>query len=343
MGIWDTIFDNPMINLLIVLQQALFGNFGLAIVVFTVLMRLATLPLMLRQLHSSRKMQEIGPRVQEIQKKYKDPKRRQEETMKLYREAGVNPIGCLGPMLIQMPIWFALYQVLTLTVGSTPERTAELAHRLYPWSFIQNALPLPTEFLGLDLGRVDRTYILFVLVAATTWLQTKLSLNQSGVVQSPQMQQTNQMMLWMMPLMFAWFTLTVPSGLAMYWVVTNVIGIVMNWFFYGWHKRPLREVFVSPNAATGRRGPRRADVPEGGANPVRSKPRQPRPSSSPAPIDGEGAGEPSTGKRSRDDGAGSKRATDGKPGSQRKDGRGGGRQSAQADGPGPLPGRRRGR
>ena len=128
---WDDLFINPMINGLIVLSRVLFNNFGLAIIALTILIRLATLPLTLRQLHSSRRMQAIQPKMQELQKKYKDPKRRQEEIMKLYRAEGVNPIGCLGPMLIQMPIWFALYAVLARAVGGTPERTVELSQRLY--------------------------------------------------------------------------------------------------------------------------------------------------------------------------------------------------------------------
>lgn len=331
MAFWDAIFINPMINVLIVLERLLFGNFGLAIIVFTVLVRAATLPLMLRQLHSSRKMQEVTPRVQEIQKKYKDPKRRQEETMKLYKEAGVNPLGCLGPMLIQFPIWFALYRVLTLTVGGTPESTLELSRRLYNWAFIQAAVPLPTGFLWLDLGRQDTTYVLLVLVAITTWLQTKLSLSQNTATQTAQQQQTNNMMLWMMPVMFAWFTITVPSGLAMYWVVTNVIGIVMNWFVYGWHKRPLRDVFISPNRGTG--GPNGARRPG---------PRAPQPGQTPALTEGDGA-DTATTKRSATSAAAGKRATDGKPGDKRKDGGGGAREGAQATRPGPLPGRRRGR
>ena len=324
MGLWDTVFINPMINGLIVLEQVLFGNFGLAIVVFTLLVRLATLPLMLRQIGSSRKLQAIQPRVTEIQKKYKDPKRRQEEIMKVYKEEKVNPIGCLGPMLIQFPIWIALYQVLTHTVGGTPERIAELSHRLYPWSIVQSAVPLPTTFLWLDLGRQDPTFILFFLTGVTTWLQTKLSITKTAVPMTAQQQQTNTMMLWMMPFMFAWFTLSVPSGLALYWVITNVIGIVMNWFVYGWHRRPLREVFASANSG----------APAG--------PRRPRPDQA-AAITGDGGtgGKPTT-KRPTPDGATGKRTTsDGKPGDNRKNGGGGGRQGPQAARPRQDPGRRR--
>jgi YidC/Oxa1 family membrane protein insertase len=322
-GFWDTAFINPMINGLIVIEQLLFGNFGLAIILFTVVVRLATLPLTLRQLHAGRKMQTLAPQVQEIQKKYKDPKRRQEETMKLYREAGANPLGCLGPMVIQFPIWLGLYRVLTLTVGGTPERTAELSQRLYGWSFIQNAVPLPTGFLWLDLGRQDGSYVMFALVFVTTWLQTKLSLSQSTAAQTASQQQQNTLMLWMMPIMFAYFTLTVPSGLAMYWVITNVIGIVMNWFVYGWNKRPLRELFASPNA--------------GGA-----PARRPRPDQA-AAITGAADTKSTTKRTSVRRGAMDKRALDGKPGDKRKDGGRGGREGTQATRPRPISGRRRDR
>lgn len=320
MQLWDTIFINPMINSLIVLDRLLFGNLGLAIIVFTILIRLATMPLMLRQLQSSRKMQEIGPRVQEIQKKYKkDPGRQREETMKLYKEAGVNPVGCLGPMLIQFPIWIALYRALAIAAAGTPERLTELAHRLYPWQFIQNAVPLQTKFLWLDLGRQDHTYILFILVAATTWLQTKLSMARSTAGVPASQQQTNQLMLWMMPLMFGYFTLTVPSGLGLYWIATNLIGIVMNWFVYGWHQRPLREVFISSNGAAGAGRTQQT-----------------------AAISAGETAETATTKRPLNSGA-SKRTADGQRGDKRKDGGGRGREGPQATRPGPFSGRRRDR
>lgn len=312
--IWNDVLINPMINGLIILSRVLFNNFGLSIIVFTIAVRLATLPLTLRQLHSSRRMQTLQPRISELQKKYKDPKRRQEEMMKLYKEEGVNPIGCLGPMIIQMPIWFALYAVLTRTVGGTPERTVELSQRLYSWSFIQNAVPLPTGFLWLDLGRPD--IVMPFLVFVTTWLQTKLSLTQTNMG-SAQMQQTNAMMLWMMPVMFAWFSISVPSGLALYWTVTNIIGIVMNYFVYGWQDRPWTDMFL-PNKPQG----------EG--------PRRPRPAGGPALTETKRTTPPPT------NGA-DERQSDAQSGSKRKERRGGGSQSTPAARTRPVSGRRRGR
>jgi YidC/Oxa1 family membrane protein insertase len=312
--VWNDVLINPMINGLIILSRILFDNFGLAIIAFTILVRLATLPLTLRGLHATRRMQALQPKMQELQKKYKDPKRRQEEMMKLYRSEGVNPLGCLGPQLVQMPIWFALYAVLTRTVGGTPERTVELAQRLYPWEFIQSAVPLATQFLWLDLGRPDM--IMVVLVGITTWLQTKLSLTQTSMA-SPQTAQTNQMMLWLMPIMFAWFTLSVPSGLAVYWTATNIIGIVMNYFVYGWKDRPWTDIFAPNNSQSG--------------------PRQPRPSGSAALSDRPKREAPAS------DAGDDERQSDAQSGNKRKERRRRGGQGAPATGPRPVPGRRRSR
>jgi YidC/Oxa1 family membrane protein insertase len=312
--VWNDVLINPMINGLIIISQILFDNFGLAIIAFTVMVRLATLPLTLRGLNATRRMQALQPKVQELNKKHKDPKRRQEEMMKLYRSEGVNPLGCLGPQLIQMPIWFALYAVLTRTVGGTPERTMELAQRLYPWDIVQSAVPLATQFLWLDLGRPDT--IMVVLVGVTTWLQTKLSLTQTSMA-SAQTAQTNQMMLWMMPIMFAWFTLSVPSGLAVYWTATNIIGIVMNYFVYGWNDRPWTDIFAPSNSQSG--------------------PRQPKPSGS-AALTNQPARDTSAAETGDDE-----RQSDAQSGNKRKERRRGGGQGAPATRSRPVPGRRRSR
>src|SRR5512140_3195791 len=113
----------PMTNVLIALARIFGGNYGVAIIVFTLLMRFVTWPLTASQYKASRAMQTIQPQLQELQKKYKgkDPKKLQSETMALYREAGVNPLGCILPMIVQMPIWIALYQVIRLSLGDAPE------------------------------------------------------------------------------------------------------------------------------------------------------------------------------------------------------------------------------
>lgn len=240
--VWNQILITPSTNLIVVLDRLFFGSYGLAIIVFTLLLRAATMPLTMRQIQSSKKMQTLQPKLQEIQKKYSDPKRRSEETMKLYKEEGVNPAGCLVPTLIQFPIWIALYDVIKTTLGSTPESLITLSHTLYPWSFIQHAVPLTSHFLWLNLGTGDKTYIMPVLVFVTMWVQQKLTMTPQTMAANSQTKQTNQMMLWFMPLLFAWFTISVPSGLAVYWVISNLAGIAVNYYVFEWQNKPVSEM-----------------------------------------------------------------------------------------------------
>jgi YidC/Oxa1 family membrane protein insertase len=228
--IWNDLLVNPMINALIILANALFDNFGLALIAFTILIRLATFPLTIRQLRTTRAMQEMQPQLQEIQKKYKDPKRRQQEMMKLYKEVGFNPLGCIVPFAVQMPIWIALFQVVRKTLGTTPESLLGLSSRLYDWDFITHSVPLDSNFLFMDLA--ERSVPLAILVAIATFYQQKLSTATRSAAKDDRQAATNRMMLYLMPLLFGWFTLTVPAGLGLYWFTTSLVGIAMSYLYY---------------------------------------------------------------------------------------------------------------
>ncbi len=173
-------------------------------------------------------MQNLQPAIAEINKKYSDPKRRQEELMKAYREAGVNPLGCVGPMLLQMPVLIALYYSIRMTLAVSPESLERLSGHLYSWSYIQHAVPLRESFIGLDLRHPN--YLMVVLVGLTTWAQTKTTVT---VTTDERARSQQQMMAIMMPLMFAFFALSFPSGLALYWVVNSIVGIGFNVLIYG--------------------------------------------------------------------------------------------------------------
>ncbi len=243
---WDALFINPLINSLILLDRLALGQFGLAIIVFTLVLRLVTLPFTLRQLHSTRALQSIAPRQQEIQKKYKDPKRRQEEIMKLYREAGINPLGCVFPLAIQMVVFIALYRALVHLVGGSPESLIGLGERVYPWSFLTESIPLEQHFLWLNLGRPDTTLILPILTGVSTYLQQKLTQTPAT---TPQQQQQQQMMNWMMPLFLVWITLTLPSGVGVYWVASNLFGVLTSYYFYGRRSFRWRDLLPMPAPA----------------------------------------------------------------------------------------------
>jgi YidC/Oxa1 family membrane protein insertase len=256
--LWHNGLLIPMVNFLVLISRVSFGNFGIAIIIFTLLMRAITWPITQQQLRATRAMQAVQPRIQEIQKQHKDPKRRSEETMKLYREAGVNPLGCLWPMLIQIPIWIALYQAIRVALGPTPEALLNLSQELYPWSFLRTAVPLENHFLWLDLGEPDPTFLMAILVGGSAWVQQRM-LTPTTATMDPQQQQMNQTMMFMMPLLFAFWTLQFPSGLALYWLATNVVSIVLQYSYMG-RRFDWRRIFtISPAPAPAATGSKRTE------------------------------------------------------------------------------------
>ena len=143
--------------------------------------------------------------------------------MKLYQAKGINPLaGCL-PTLIQFPILIGLYRAINVVMATTPLQLMDLSRHVYP--FLPNAaslIPIGNLFLWLNLGQPDPFYVLPVLVTATTWLQQKLITPPSADAQSAQMAQSMSVT---MPLMFGFFSLSFPSGLSIYFIVSNLMGI----------------------------------------------------------------------------------------------------------------------
>ncbi len=231
-NLWNLIILDPVINGLVALSSLLPEEveFGLAIIMLTVVVRLILLPLNMRQLHSTKALQDMQPKLQELQKKYARNKQKlQQEIMKIYKEAGVNPAGCIWPMLIQFPIWIALYQSIIKVLATAPENLLDLSRHLYSWQIVNQAIPLNSHFLWLDLG-AQGDFVLAILVGGTMWVQQKMTTAPSP---NPKQQSTSSMMLLMMPLMFGMFSLMFPTGLPLFWLVSNVIGIVTQYVIGG--------------------------------------------------------------------------------------------------------------
>ena len=229
---WNVVLLQPMLNFLIILSNVFFHNFGIAIIVLVIIVRLLMMPVILKQLRSTKAMSSLQPKLQEVQKKYgSDKVKLQQEMARVYKESGVNPMGCLWPMLIQFPIWIALYQSVLKALAATPEELMSLSDRLYSSSYIIGAVPLNEQFLWLNLGQPDKYYVMAVLVAATMWIQQKMSTMPTS---DPKQQSMNNMLTWLMPLMFGFFTISFPSGLAVFWLVSNIIGIITQYFITGW-------------------------------------------------------------------------------------------------------------
>jgi len=182
-----------MINSLIALSSYVHGSFGISITLMTIVIRAAMYPLTAKQLHATRAMQEIQPRVAELQKKYaRDKQRLAKEQMNLYKESGISPAGCAVPMLIQMPIWIALYQSIIKVLPIVPEELLGLSRYLWSWPMVYSALPLNSTFLWIDLVKPDIPVA--IIVGATMWLQQKMVTPKTS---DPQQRAQSEMMLWM--------------------------------------------------------------------------------------------------------------------------------------------------
>jgi YidC/Oxa1 family membrane protein insertase len=280
---WDLYVINPMINALLLLYDFLGNNFVLAIAVFTVLIRLLTLPLNLRQQRSSMKMQEMQPQIQAIQKKFKDnPQKMQEEFQKIGYNPAESLAGCL-PLVIQMPILIGLYRGIIFLLGTTPQSMFDLTQRVWSWVGaginLAELLPVQSRFLWLDLGQPDPLFILPVLVVVTMFAQQKLLSPATSKSSSPGQKDDNpaaamsQSMQYTMPIMFGFFSLQFQAGLSIYFVLSNLIGIGQGYYVRslmsspGVKSKPEVESAEQPTTAPEKRIADRAEKP-GSSQPV---------------------------------------------------------------------------
>ncbi|MGE5465037.1 MAG: YidC/Oxa1 family membrane protein insertase [Syntrophothermus sp.] len=216
--------------------------FGIAIILFTILIRLVTWPLNAQQMKGAAAMQSLqnDKEWQDIQKKYaKDKEKLAQEQMRVYREKGINPFGSCLPTLIQFPIIIALYQSITRALATTPYGLLQLSRSASPFGFlnVSSLIPLNSKFLWMDLGLPEGIPLPFhisffpygfpllaIIVAITTYIQAKLTMPATTNPGDQSAAMSNMMSLYM-PLLLGWFALTFPSGLAVYFITSNLLGI----------------------------------------------------------------------------------------------------------------------
>jgi len=230
---WDAVVA-IMINLMVLIYGLVGNNFGLAIILFTILIRVVTWPLNAQQMKGATAMQELQTDKEwlAIQKKYeKDREKLAQEQMRIYRERGINPFGSCLPTLIQFPILFALIPSITYAIGSTPLSLLKLSRSLYEFQNAATLIPLNSKFLWMDLGLPERTLllgfsipVLALIVGLTTYVQTKLTMPPSANP-NDQAAQTSKMMAVYMPVMLFFFSLNYASGLAVYFITSNILAI----------------------------------------------------------------------------------------------------------------------
>jgi YidC/Oxa1 family membrane protein insertase len=230
-----SVVTNFVVNVLIFIYTHVNHSFGIAIILLTILIRLLTWPLNAQQMKGAKAMQDLQTDKDwiAIQKKYaKDREKLASEQMRLYREKGINPFGSCLPTLIQFPILFALIPSITYAIGSTPLSILKLSNSLYSFQNVAALVPLNSKFIGIDLGLPERTLlfglsipVLALIVALTTYVQTKLTMPPSGG-SNDQAASTSKMMSYYMPVMLFMFSLNYASGLSIYFVASNILSII---------------------------------------------------------------------------------------------------------------------
>lgn len=228
---WDLLIVDPITNMLLFFYKFLGHETVLAVALVTLVVRLVLTPLTLGQQKALRKQQELQPRLKELQEKYKnDRERLAQEQMKLYQEAGINPVGGCLPTLIQFPLMIGLYQAIIRALAASPLSLLDLSQHVYAFSglALSTLIPLKSQFLWLDLALPDPFFVLPVLVAASSWLMQKLMTPPSA---DPQAQSMNQSMMLTMPLFMLFISMNYASGLSVYFIISNVIGILQFYLF----------------------------------------------------------------------------------------------------------------
>lgn len=252
--IFDPFFAHPILNLLVVFYKLFMflripGAFGFAIIALTVAVRMLFQPFFKKQIETAKKMQELKPHLDNLSSKHKDDKKQlQAEQLKLYQQHGINPTsGCLV-MIIQLPIFIALYNTLNLfLLNGHAEKTITAINKVLYFSFLKID-SVNSWFFGLDLVKTPKQagtwiYLLIPLITGILqYFQAQASMPKASPTaavvpigkdkgkkpegQGDFQKAMNTQMKYMFPLMIGWFSYTLPIGLALYWNIFSIMGII---------------------------------------------------------------------------------------------------------------------
>ncbi len=226
---FNTIVFIPLTNALVFLTSLLWGNIGLAVIVLTILIKLILLPFSYAQTKSQIAIKKIQPLIDDIKKNTPDKTEQTQKIMALYKEHNTNPLsGCL-PLIIQLPIIIALYQVFLR--GASVDGSV-----LY--SFVHAPETISNMFLGINMA--DKSIIIALIAGISQYFQLKLSPSMkddvatvttgSSDMQTEMMANMSKVMKYSLPVMITVFAALVPAAVALYWVVTNLFQIVQEWW-----------------------------------------------------------------------------------------------------------------
>lgn len=229
-NIFNTILYQPLFNGLILLYLYLPGrDFGIAVIILTILTRLIFYPLGTKAIRSQKLLQSLQPKIQEIQQKYKDNKEKQaKETLELYKKEKINPFsGCL-PLLIQLPILIALYQVFW--------QGFQLEQMKFLYNFVPNPGEIDPSFLGM-INLSEPNIYLAILAGAFQFIQTKMIQPKMQKMKTEQLsnkfaEMMQKQMLYFFPIFTVLILWGLPSAIGLYWLVSTLFSIAQQYFVF---------------------------------------------------------------------------------------------------------------
>ncbi len=223
MSLFQTIFYQPLLNILIIFYQYFPGHdFGISIILLTILIKILLYPSSAQAIKSQKVFQDLQPKIREIQKKYKDDKEKQVQlTLDLYREAKVNPFSSLFPLLLQLPILIALYKVFWK--GWSAQELTNL------YSFVKRPEFISPRFLGLI--ELDKPYLaLAIITGISQFIQIKMM--NPEIKKGEEIDKFSSIMqkqtLYFFPILIALMLLKTPSAIGLYWLTTTVFSIIQQ-------------------------------------------------------------------------------------------------------------------
>lgn len=251
LGVWYSFVG--LLEWLLVQSAILTGSAALGIVLFTIGARLVILPLTLTSLRSNRRLQELQPQIKELQRKHgKEPQKLQEETLRMYREHKINPAGGCLPLLLQLPIFFGVYQAVYHLMGPDQQQYLSQSVRdLLADPSVSQLFATPM-FGVIQLGEAAwgasgfNGWPYLILPVLSILLQLLLQLMATPRVQDPQTKAMMQAMMFM-PIVFGYIGFTFPQGAVLYWVVGSLFGIVQQYFIAGWGSLANHLKFLPPD------------------------------------------------------------------------------------------------
>jgi YidC/Oxa1 family membrane protein insertase len=237
--VWRNLLETPLVNYLVVLTVIFGGSYGLAIIALSVTTRALAFPLTMRTLRYTHRMKEIQPQLKELQQRYSNPAKRANAQRELLASASVSPLGCLGPQLIQFPIFIAVNRVVRITTASSA--ASVLPARLYALPLFKHAIPLQTHFLNIDL-RSNGTLWMALAILVLMLLQQRIS---NSTATSTGRGSATAMAIGM-SLLFASYVLRAPAGLALYWGTSTLMGAGTQLLLLRRQGTALRQLLPAP-------------------------------------------------------------------------------------------------